>query len=406
MTSAMVLIGLLVALVGLVGLVRGRIVRLRVRNRTSAALVAAAGMVLTLAAGASSPTAPGAQASGRGGIAAPPTPSASASRPVPSETTRTRTPAPSASPRPGKTTPSTSPMPRKVTPSSTMTTAGTPPTTRPAAGTAAAVLDSLPVKGRAPRTGYDRERFGQAWADTDRNGCDTRNDVLRRDLQAIVIRAGTHGCMVLSGTLADPYTGTAIAFVRGAATSSRVQIDHVVALSDAWQKGAQQWSALTRTRFANDPLNLLAVDGPTNQRKSDGDAATWLPPRTSYRCAYVARQTAVKARYGVWVTAAEKDAVRRVLATCPGQRVPTASASVPLGGGRTATSAPRPPSPSPAASARPAPVRTPVPTPGLDPRFATCRAANAGGYGPYRSGVDAEYDWYRDRDHDGLVCER
>ena len=171
--------------------------------------------------------------------------------------------------------------------------------------------------------------------------------------------------MVLRGTLADPYTGTAIAFVRGAATSSRVQIDHVVALSDAWQKGAQQWSTQTRTRFANDPLNLLAVDGPTNQRKSDGDAATWLPPRTSYRCAYVARQTAVKARYRLWVTAAEKDAVRRVLATCPGQRVPTASASVPLGGGRTATTAPAPasgPPPPDATSGRP-PARRPRPSP-------------------------------------------
>ena len=196
MTSTMVLIGLLVALVGLVGLARGRIVRLRVRNRTGAALVAAAGMVLALAAGASSPTAPDAQASGRGGVAASPTPSASASRPVPSGANSIRTTVPSASPQPRKTTPSTSLKPRKATPSATATTAGTPATSTPAAGTAAALLDTLPVKGRAPRTGYDRERFGQAWADTDRNGCDTRNDVLRRDLQAIVIRAGTHGCVV------------------------------------------------------------------------------------------------------------------------------------------------------------------------------------------------------------------
>ena len=406
MTSVMVLIGLVVALVGLVGLARGRIVRLRVRNRAGAALVAAAGMVLALAAGASSPGAPGAQAAGRGGVAASATSAASASRPVPSETNRTRTTVPPARPRQGRATPSTRPTPRHATPPATPTRATPAATTAPTAGTAAALLDTLAVKGRAPRTGYDRERFGQAWADTDRNGCDTRNDILRRDLRAIVIRAGTHGCVVVSGTLADPYTGTAIAFVRGAATSSRVQIDHVVALSDAWQKGAQQWSTLTRTRFANDPLNLLAVDGPTNQRKSDGDAATWLPPRTSYRCAYVARQTAVKARYGLWVTAAERDAVRRVLATCPGQRVPTASASVPLGGGRTATTVRRLSSPAPVAPIRPTPVRTPAPTPGLDPRFATCRAANAAGYGPYRSGVDAEYDWYRDRDHDGVVCER
>jgi uncharacterized protein DUF1524 len=401
-TSAMVLmIGLLVALVGVVGFVRGRIMRLRIRSRTGAALVAAAGMVLALAAGASSPTAPDAQAAASGDDAAAATASASSGRSAPSVTAGSRTPTPSTSPEPRQAAPSASATrPATSTPATTPRATSTPATGTPANRTAAALLDTLPVKGRAPRTGYDRERFGQAWADTDRNGCDTRNDVLRRDLQAIVIRAGTRGCVVLSGTLADPYTGTAIAFARGAATSSRVQIDHVVALSDAWQKGAQQWSAQTRTRFANDPLNLLAVDGPTNQRKSDGDAATWLPPRTSYRCAYVARQTAVKARYGVWMTAAEKDAVRRVLATCPGQRVPTASASVPLGGGRTATTAPRLTSHAPAAAAAPTTRPKPLPAPasGLDPRFATCRAANAGGYGPYRSGADAEYAWYRDRD--------
>ena len=100
-----------------------------------------------------------------------------------------------------------------------------------------------------------------------------------------------------------------------------MQIDHVVALSDAWQKGAQQWDATKRRAFANDPLELLAVDGPTNARKGDGDAATWLPPRKSFRCAYVARQIAVKARYGLWVTQAEHDAMARVLERCPGQRV-------------------------------------------------------------------------------------
>src|SRR4051794_20450466 len=393
------MIGLLVALVGVVGFVRGRIVRLRVRSRTGAALVAAAGMVLALAAGASSPAAPDAQAAASGDISAAATPSSSASGSAPSVTTHSSTPAPLTSPKSRQPTPSTSPRPGTASPSANT---AAPPTATPVVGTAAALLDTLTVKGRAPRTGYDREQFGQAWADTDRNGCDTRNDILRRDLQATVIRAGTHGCVVLSGRLADPYTGAAIAFVRGVATSSRVQIDHVVALSDAWQKGAQQWSTQTRTRFANDPLNLLAVDGPTNQRKSDGDAATWLPPRSSYRCTYVARQTAVKARYGVWMTAAEKDAVRRVLASCPGERVPAPSASVPLGGGRTATTAP--PLTSPAPRTRPAPA--PAPAADVDPRFATCRAANAGGYGPYRSGVDAEYAWYRDRDQDGVVCER
>ena len=145
-------------------------------------------------------------------------------------------------------------------------------------GTAVTTLATLTIKGRAPRTGYDRDLFGQAWADVDRNGCDTRNDILRRDLTRYTLKAGTHGCLVLKGTLNDPYTGTTISFVRGQGTSNAVQIDHVVALSDAWQKGAQQWSQTRRTAFANDPLNLLAVDGPTNLRKGDGDAATWLPP--------------------------------------------------------------------------------------------------------------------------------
>jgi hypothetical protein len=112
-----------------------------------------------------------------------------------------------------------------------------------------------------------------------------------------------------------------------------VQIDHVVALSDAWQKGAQQLSAETRRAFANDSLNLLAVDGATNQGKGDGDAATWLPPNKPYRCSYAARQVAVKAKYGLWVTSPERDALGRILATCPSQRLPVVAAFV-LGGGR------------------------------------------------------------------------
>ena len=282
--------------------------------------------------------------------------------------------------------------------SSTATpTARTTSTVRP--GTAITTLATLEVKGRAPRTGYDRTNFGQAWADTDRNGCDTRNDILRRDLRHVTLKAGTNGCLVLKGTLADPYTGATIAFVRGQGTSTAVQVDHVVALSDAWQKGAQQWSTARRTAFANDPLNLLAVDGPTNSRKGDGDAATWLPPRKAVRCSYVARQVAVKKSYGLWVTSAERDAVIRVLSGCPGQALPTAKA-IPLGGGAVASGTPSPSRTTVASTPRPsATSRT-------DPRFGTCREANAAGYGPYRQGTDPEYDWYQDRDHDGLACER
>lgn len=186
--------------------------------------------------------------------------------------------------------------------------------------TAAAVLATLPVKGRAPKTGYSREQFGPAWSDVDHNGCDTRNDILNRDLAGKEWRPGTHDCVVVAGTITDPYTGRALTFAK--ARAADVQIDHVVALSDAWQKGAQQWDATKRRAFANDPVELLAVDGPTNMRKGDGDAATWLPSNKKFRCAYVARQIAVKSKYGLWVTRAEHDAMARVLERCPRQGLP------------------------------------------------------------------------------------
>ena len=188
--------------------------------------------------------------------------------------------------------------------------------------TASDLLETLPVKGRAPKTGYERSLFGPTWADVDQNGCDTRNDILNRDLTDITY-VNSVPCTVKTGVLADPYTGTVIDFVRGTTTSSAVQIDHVVALSDAWQKGAQQLTTEQRTAFANDPLNLQATDGPTNQQKGDGDAATWLPPAKGFRCEYVARQVSVKARYGLWVTQAEHDAIAGILAGCPGQPAPT-----------------------------------------------------------------------------------
>ncbi|MCO4263558.1 HNH endonuclease family protein [Pseudarthrobacter sp. MDT3-26] len=182
--------------------------------------------------------------------------------------------------------------------------------------TALAQLETIPVKGRAPKTGYTREEFGPAWADVDRNGCDTRNDILARDLDGETFKPGTQNCVVTTGTLADKYTGTTIDFVRGNTTSSAVQIDHLVALSDAWQKGAQQLSAEQRRQLANDALNLMAADGPTNSAKGDKDAATWLPPNKAFRCEYVARQTAVKANYSLWVTQAERDAIEGILAAC------------------------------------------------------------------------------------------
>jgi hypothetical protein len=181
---------------------------------------------------------------------------------------------------------------------------------------AADLLTTLPVKGRAPKTGYDREEFGPAWSDTDHNGCDTRNDILARDLTNETFKPGTNNCVVATGTLADKYTGTTINFVRGQDTSSAVQIDHVVPLSDAWQKGAQQLSDDQRKELANDPLNLMAADGATNSAKGDKDAATWLPPNKTFRCEYVSKQVAVKAKYSLWVTQAEHNAIAGILATC------------------------------------------------------------------------------------------
>jgi len=185
---------------------------------------------------------------------------------------------------------------------------------------ATVTIETLAVKGRAAKTGYDRSSFSH-WRDPDRNGCDARNDILRRDLRNLVIKADSNGCKVLGGVLADPYSGKNIDFVFGA---SLVDIDHVVALSNAWQTGAFQFTDEIRLQFSNDPLNLLAVSASLNRQKGDGDAATWLPPTKSYRCQYVARQIAVKKKYGLWVTKPEKVAMSTLLAKCPKEEIPSA----------------------------------------------------------------------------------
>ena len=184
------------------------------------------------------------------------------------------------------------------------------------------IIESQVTKGRAAKTGYTRAQFGQTWADVDRNGCDTRNDILKRDLTGEVFKEKTRECVVLSGTLIDPFSGETINFVRGNVSSMEVQIDHVVALSNAWQTGAFKLTLKERTAFANDPLNLLAVKGRLNSQKGDGDAATWLPPLKSFRCDYVSRQIAVKLKYKLWFTAPEKEAMIRILKSCPEKALP------------------------------------------------------------------------------------
>jgi len=298
----------------------------------------------------------------------------------------------------------------------------------PGDGTAMTAALELTVKGRAPKTGYTREQFGSGWVDIDRNGCDTRNDELGLRLTNKTM-SGT--CKVLSGDLQDPYTGSAIHFEYGGA--SEVDIDHMVALSDAWQKGAASWPFAQRVAFANDPLNVEPVDASANRQKSDGDTATWLPSNKSYRCTYVARQVAVKTKYGVWVTQAELDAMVRVLDACPGQPLPdfgtqpiiasntggpaptTSGAATADAGGTGAgttgagtatltTSAPATSAPAVPSVVTPAPAPAPA-APATDPRFPYCKDAIPAGYGNYVKGVDPEYEWYRDADGDGVACE-
>lgn len=301
------------------------------------------------------------------------------------------------------------------------------PKTQPAFATKALdLLALLPIKDTASTTAYSaRAMYGQAWADIDRNGCDTRNDILKRDLTKVVF-VDNSTCKVESGILApDPYTAKTINFQRGPATSSAVQIDHVVALGDAWLKGAQKLTGVQRMAFANDPLNLQATDGPTDVRKGESDAAAWLPPNTSYRCEYVARQIAVKATYDLWVTQAEYDAMAVVLEDCPDQLVPTnenevevlvaaeeeaapaAEAVVPAPAAPAPFVAPAPvaPAPAPAPYVPPAPAPAPYVPPAPAPAYyANCAAVRAAGAAPIRVGQPG-YSRKLDRDGDGVACE-
>ena len=181
---------------------------------------------------------------------------------------------------------------------------------------ASEVLAKLEVKGRAPKTGYKRTEFYNGWPDID--GCNLRQRILKRDFGETAVT--DEKCNVVAGKFYEPYTGEVMEFHTRKEISKGVQIDHVVALSDAWQKGAQYKTSEVRYQIATDPLNLIAVQAAANQQKSDGDVATWLPHNKSFRCQYVARQISVKFKYELWVTEAEKNAMSQILAGCPEQR--------------------------------------------------------------------------------------
>jgi Protein of unknown function (DUF1524) len=302
--GVLIMVGLVALGVAVVAEARGRIPTLRLASRRAGMVMAGSGLAVMVVGGAISPRTAKTEATGAlTAVAAAPRPA------DPTSAAAAQTPTPSVT---------SSPVIAPVVPVPVATAPTSTTAKPPAAGSALAAVAALTVKGRAPKTGYTRDQFGQSWFDTDRNGCDTRNDILRRDLGS---RQMQNACKVLAGTLVpDPYTGTTIRFVYGGA--SEVDIDHVVALSDAWQKGGASWPAGKRLALANDPLNLLAVDASANRSKGDGDTATWLPANKSYRCTYVARQVAVKGKYGVWVTAAERDAMTRVLSTCPTMLLP------------------------------------------------------------------------------------
>ncbi|GAA4520416.1 DUF1524 domain-containing protein [Brachybacterium paraconglomeratum] len=321
-------------------------------------------------------------------------------------------PAPVGSPTPEQTAPAeTSASESAATTSEAAQITAAPtvePTSEAADGTALAMLSGLEEKGRAPKTGYDRDSFG--WRDDlDRNGCDTRNDILRRDLHQITLKEGTQGCVVLRGTLDSPYSGDTVDFDR---TDSTIDIDHLVALSDAWQTGAAGWGEDLKREFANDPLNLLAVEASLNRQKGDGDAATWLPPKRDYRCEYVARQIAVKDKYDLWVKPAEADAMERVLSDCEGFLAITGAHDWPRAGdGDVVGTEAQPstqPAPAPASAPAPAPAKDPAPAPATEDggsvHFQNCDAARAAGAAPVRTG-DPGYRKGLDRDGDGVGCE-
>ena len=174
-------------------------------------------------------------------------------------------------------------------------------------------LNELAVNDNpTPPEKYNRvEQFGPAWKDVDHNGCDTRNDILARDL---IVNGMRNSCVVTAGELTDPYSGEQIYFRKEDA--SKVQIDHVVALENAWQSGAYNLTQTGREALANDPDNLLAVNGHDNMAKGSKSADQWMPPNADYACAYASKQVQIKSRYALTVTTAEKQALADALATC------------------------------------------------------------------------------------------
>jgi hypothetical protein len=177
-------------------------------------------------------------------------------------------------------------------------------------GTARRELVTLKDAKAGSMDGYSRAKFGPAWKDEDHNGCDTRDDILARDLDQVKKR---DKCTVISGDLDDPYTGKTITFTKSHAIE--VQIDHIVPLGLAWRMGADGWSEDKRTRLANDRDNLLAVSGRPNEQKSDKGPSEWQPPK-AFQCTYAEKFIAVADEYHLSVTRADHTELGDMLDTC------------------------------------------------------------------------------------------
>ena len=238
------------------------------------------------------------------------------------------------------------------------------------------VLAGLPVSTEMD-TGYARELF-RLWVDADRDGCDTRAEVLMDE----AVSGSESGCRVLNGTWVSAYDGVQ------SQDPGSFDIDHLVPLKEAWESGAWRWNAQTRRAYANDlgyRHALIAVTASSNRSKADRDPAEWLPEQG--RCAYAKRWIAVKFRWRLAVDITEKSRLTRILSSCP------RFMAVPDLASRTTVDTPAPEAEDDSTNLT------------SDPRFETCAEANEAGYGPYRRGMDSEYDWYVDRDGDGLACE-
>lgn len=245
------------------------------------------------------------------------------------------------------------------------------------------LLGTLKVKAESGSSSYERDFF-QHWIDADGDGCDTRDEVLQQESKTKI------DCGLAGGSWISAYDGFKTS------DASSLDIDHFIPLKEAWESGASGWDSDTRKRFANDldySVSLIAVSASSNRSKSDRDPSAWLPPSKSFTCQYVGMWIAVKYRWGLTIDSSEKKVLASKLSSCGSKSKVAMPAKAKIVKGAAPTAAPTPSTPSNGSGA-------------VDPKFASCAEAKRNGYtSSYTRGVDPEYDWYQDRDGDGVVCE-